>query len=117
MNRVVFMSGSADPTRGSRQSLYRRLIGEPLAAAQAPRAAEIPRSGGRSPRLPRWLQDPSLSDRETTAYREAARCLGLEVGHWARQVLNNAAQSALAAPARVPPRTTLGLPGPKRVPL
>jgi hypothetical protein len=65
-------------------------------------------------RFPVWLQDSVLSEHEKAAYREAADRLGLEVGHWARHVLNQAARYVVAVPRSETRRAPGALPGVKR---
>ena len=65
-------------------------------------------------RFPVWLQDSALSEDEKAAYREAADRLGLEVGHWARHVLNQAARCVVAVRRSATRRAPGALPGAKR---
>jgi hypothetical protein len=45
-----------------------------------------------SERIPDWLAGHDFSDQERRIYSKAAHRMGMEVGHWARQVLNRAAR-------------------------
>lgn len=116
-SRVLNAPESPAPPRQAPLELEaERLPGEPLAPSPRRRWDDDvgPSARGGGPKLPRWLQDPSLSARETTAYREAAQCLGLEVGHWARQVLNKAAHGVLAISGKTPLWTPAVVPPPGR---
>jgi hypothetical protein len=50
-----------------------------------------------SDHLPDWLAGPDFSDEERRHYARAARRMGMEIGHWARQVLNRAAGAVAGA--------------------
>jgi len=62
--------------------------------------AESKREGA----VPEWLESATFSEEEVEAYQDAAHRCGLEVSHWARQMLNAAAREILelddSAPAR-----------------
>ena len=45
--------------------------------------------------IPAWLRDTAFSEDERSLYFRAARRSGLEVTHWARQVLNRTAREML----------------------
>ena len=57
--------------------------------------------------VPSWLSHADFSEDERMLYIEAAERSGLEVAHWARQVLNVAAREILA-PAEQEPRGPTG---------
>ena len=56
------------------------------------------------PRLPGWLETESFSDEEVEQYLDAAHRCGLDVSHWARQMLNAAAREILDLDDPRPPR-------------
>ena len=51
--------------------------------------------GTRDPRLPVWLESEPFSEEEVEQYLDAAHRCGLDVSHWARQMLNAAAREIL----------------------
>jgi hypothetical protein len=80
-----------------------------MAKVKAPPVLASPAALGAE--LPGWLQDFGFSDQERAAYRGAADRLGLEVGHWARHILNRAAHCVLAVPRRRTLRAPAAFPG------
>lgn len=58
-----------------------------------------------SDHVPDWLAGPDFSDEERRHYARAARRMGMEIGHWARQVLNGAAGAIAAAKGQTMPVT------------
>ena len=44
---------------------------------------------------PEWLESDTFSEEEVETYQDAAHRCGLEVSHWARQMLNAAAREIL----------------------
>ena len=51
--------------------------------------------GMHDPRLPVWLESEPFSEAEAEQYLDAAHRCGLDVSHWARQMLNAAAREIL----------------------
>jgi hypothetical protein len=52
-------------------------------------------NGMHDPRLPAWLASEPFSEEEAEQYLDAAHRCGLDVSHWARQMLNAAAREIL----------------------
>ena len=61
------------------------------------RKPQTQRSDGRED-LPTWLASDAFTDEEVERYRNAAHRCGLQVSHWARQMLNAAAREVLDLP-------------------
>lgn len=60
-----------------------------------PRKPQTHRSVSTGDPVPAWLESEAFTEEEVAAYQDAAQRCGLEVSHWARQMLNAAAREIL----------------------
>jgi hypothetical protein len=66
------------------------------------RKPESHRAGHNGQALPAWLRAEAFSEEEIELYLDAAGRCGLEVSHWARQMLNAAAREILELDDSIP---------------
>jgi hypothetical protein len=70
-----------------------------MSEARVPRKVVVPPEGS-APPVPGWLVNGPFTDHDRKVYLAAAQRLGLDVTHWAKQILSRAVRGPLGTSTR-----------------